>query len=285
MTHWNNEAPCPHAAGYAAAPARGTAAARADHIDDYPPGAPFPWDDDPPPAPHDPNAPRVRHDAFTPRRRNEFLRALARLGCLADACRETGVAARTVYNHQQSDPDFLRLCNLAASMCATPVELTAWERGVTGVEEQFACGGKVYTRLRRSDHMLKLLLQASNPKKYGARPGFKRKRILKHERKEMEREVRAEFKARNTVTFDEGIEQLEKALQAFGQREEPKRFAEGWTRTPDGHWIPPGYGPLSGSPAFGNAEARTWGGGGIGGGGLGDFGGAERGGEPPCESM
>jgi len=152
-------------------------------------------------------------------------------------------------------------------MCATPVELTAWERGVTGVEEQFACGGKVYTRLRRSDHMLKLLLQASSPKKYGARPGFKRKRILKHERKEMKREVKAEFMARNTATFDESMELLEKKLQALGYRDETKKLAEGWTKTPDGHWVPPGYGLLAPSA------------------GAGRPGGQASGGEPPCETM
>ena len=53
----------------------------------------------------------------------------------------------------------------------------AYESAVTGVPEQFACGGKVYTRTRYSDGLLRLLLQATNPKKYGPRPGFTRKRL------------------------------------------------------------------------------------------------------------
>lgn len=225
------------------------AAARAAHIDDYPADLLMPWDEEPPDEPRDPAAPRVRHDAFTPRRRNQFLKAFARLGCLADACREIGVSPRTVYNRQSDDSEFVRLCALAASTSATPVELTAWERGVVGVEERFACGGKVETRMRRSDHILKLLLQGSNPKKYGARPGFGRKRILKRERKEMRREIEAELKARDTWSFDEAITALGGKLDALDARQAHKRLEAGWTRNEDGHWIPPGWGPTGSAAA------------------------------------
>jgi hypothetical protein len=268
--------------------AKRAGAARAEHVDDYPDGLPMPWEADPPGAPdEDPDAPRVRHDAFTPRRQNALLRAFARSGCLADACRETGVSPRTVYNLQARDPEFLRLCRLAASMCATPVELSAWERGVTGVEESFACGGKVYTRLRRSDHILRLLMQGSNPKKYGRNPGFTRKRVLKHERRQMEREIRAEVESGLKWSFKDSLEELEKRLKAHGvpikwiepaEMDEDERRAAGWTRTGDGHWIPPGYGPLA--PPAPAAEPE----GGAAGAAAGERS-AERGEEPPRDSV
>jgi hypothetical protein len=83
----------------------------------------------------------------------------------------------------------------------------------------------------------------------------------------MKREVKAEFMARNTATFDESMELLEKKLQALGYRDETKKLAEGWTKTPDGHWVPPGYGLLAPSA------------------GAGRPGGQASGGEPPCETM
>jgi hypothetical protein len=63
----------------------------------------------------------------------------------------------------------------------------------------------------------------------------------------MEREIRAEIAAETPeCTFDEAIEVLDGKLQAFGMRQDSKRLAAGWTKTPDGDWIPPGYGPIPG---------------------------------------
>lgn len=122
--------------------------------------APFPWDLDP--APDDPDAPRQRHDAFTDVRKSVLLRALVRTGCILDACRLTGVAPRTVYRHQESDPAFAENCRLAIRMSATPVEITASQRAVEGVEQEFAVGGEVRVRRRYADGLLRLLLQGSN---------------------------------------------------------------------------------------------------------------------------
>lgn len=183
---------------------------------------------------------RERHDAFNGRRKAAFLKALAKYGCLLDACRKVGVSHQTAYNHQAKDAEFARHCELALQMAAMPVEIAAWERGVAGVEEEVIQYGKVVgTRLKRSDSVLRLLLQGANRKKYGPRPGFSRKRLLAHERKEIEKQVRAELDQR--MTFDESIELLEKRLEAFGVRETSKRLAEGWTQTEEGHWIPPGW--------------------------------------------
>ena len=202
---------------------------------------PYPWDADPPP--DDLDAPRQRHDAFTEARKSVWLRALVKTGCILDACRLTGVSPRTVYRHQESDPGFFENCRVALRMSGTPVEITAWQRAVEGVEQEYAVGGEVRVRRRYADGLLRLLLQGSNPKKYGPRPGFKRKRLLKHERREMEREVRAEIGAKERRwSFDDAIEALDRKLKALDAREEPKKLAAGWTRAECGHWLPPGYG-------------------------------------------
>jgi hypothetical protein len=215
----------------------------------------FPWDAEPPPDDADAlsaeasaqEGPRQRHDAFTEAKKSEFLRALVKVGCVVDACRLTGMAPRTVYRHQESDPRFFDHCATALRMSGTPVELTAWQRAVEGVEEEYCVGGEVRVRRRYDSNLLRLLLQGSNPKKYGARPGFKRKRLLRHERKQMEREVRAEIAAETPrMPFEETIELIDRQLDALGFREDAKRLASGWTKSPEGHWVPPGYAPIAG---------------------------------------
>jgi AcrR family transcriptional regulator len=211
---------------------------------------PLPWEGDPPPEEEfGPDGRRVRHDAFTARRRHDFLKALVKGGCVEDACRSVGISPATLYRHQQEDKDFLRLCLTAARMCAVPVELTAWERAVDGIDQQFACGGEVHVRRRYSDGLLRLLLQGSNPKKYGARPGFTRKRLLRHERKRMEKEIRAEIEEEiraGEPSLDQAVDSIMTKIEAIERHEEPIKLSAGWTRSPDGHWIPPGYAPIEG---------------------------------------
>ena len=227
----------------------GAPAAEADEAFD-PANLPLPWEaPDPDGAPdpeEDPDAPRQRHDAFTPRRKNAFLRALQKTGCVADAAREVGVSPRTVYNHQGNDAEFLEQCVLAVSMCEVPLEIAAWKRGVTGVEEQVAVGGRMITRIKRSDSILRLLLQGSNPKKYGPRPGFTRKRLLKHERKEIELEVRAKFEARHSPPAMEQVTaSIIRKVEAIKRHSDAEKLAAGWTQAEDGYMIPPGYGPIA----------------------------------------
>lgn len=158
---------------------------------------------------------RPRHDAFTPARKKAFLKILGKTGCVLDACRSVGVSSRTVYTHQEKDYEFARHCRLATDMAGTEIELMAWERGVVGVEEEVICGGKLVTRVRRSDSVLRLLLQGANRKKYGPRPGFSRKRLRAWERDEIEREVRHEI-AQNPWTFDKAMTLMEEKLKHFG---------------------------------------------------------------------
>lgn len=217
----------------------------------------YPWDEPPQPGDPDPecgeasdqSGPRPRHDAFTEARKCAFLRALVKTGCILDACRLVGPSPRTVYRHQESDPRFLRHCQLALKMAGGPVELTVWERAVEGVEEEVAVGGRMVKRRRYDSHLLRLLLQGSNPKKYGPRPGFKRKRLLRYERKQMTREIKAELEAQTRLhqrPFEEVAKSILTKIEAIKRHEEPKKLAAGWTKSPEGHWIPPGYGPIAG---------------------------------------
>jgi hypothetical protein len=201
-----------------------------------PPADAPPWESDP----SEP-APGERHDAFSGAKRQLYLKALARTGCKLDACRIAEVSSSTVYNHERADPEFDRHCRLALEMSATPIELTAYERGVVGVEEDVIRGGKVVgTRIRRSDYMLRILLQGSNPKKYGPRPGFTRKRLLKFERRQIEREVIARM-AEREPGVDAVRDEILTRLGAIRAHREDKRRAEGWTELGCGVWIPPGW--------------------------------------------
>ncbi|HTU11180.1 MAG TPA: hypothetical protein VMG08_09815 [Allosphingosinicella sp.] len=209
--------------------------------------APLPWDADVPAAPADPNPRRQRHDAFTEARKSVFLKALIKTGCLLDACRATGISAKTAYRHQDSDPRFAAHCRAALRMSATPLELSAWTRAVEGVEREFACGGQVYTRRLYSDSLLRLLLQGSNPKKYGARPGFSRKRMATAERKYLRREIEAELrygtgKGAPERSFPEVVRSIMTKVEAINRHEAPQKLAAGWSRSADGLWVPPGYG-------------------------------------------
>jgi len=201
------------------------------------------------PGPDDPPGRRERHDAFNEGRKATFLTALIKTGCLKHAARAAGVSAKTVYNHQDSNPDFAEGVRTALAMSATPIEMIAWRRAVHGVEQEFACGGQVHVRRRYSDHLLRLLLQGSNPKKFGPNPGLRRKRVLRHERKEIERNVRAEIEAEyrgREPDMQDVQDEILRKIDAVQRHETRKKLAGGWTRARGGYLLPPGYGPLPG---------------------------------------
>lgn len=184
---------------------------------------------------------RQRHNAFTRPKRRVFLKALTKAGCILDACRAAGVSSTTVYELQAKDPEFLRHCTLAIDMASVPVELTAWERGVTGVEEDVIRGGQVIgTRLKRSDSVLRLLLQGANPAKYGPRPGFSRKQLTKLERERIAQQVRADVAAKR-MSFEEACMLLDERLVKLGLRDDRTKIEAGWTKTADGYLVPPGW--------------------------------------------
>jgi hypothetical protein len=164
------------------------------------------------------DGPPERSDEFTSAKKRLFLLALRKGETTTAACEMVGVSRRTAYNHRDSDPDFAHFWKLAKSMATLPLDLVAWERAVIGVEEPVYAYGKFsHMRLRRSDTLLRKVLEAEHPKKYARARIASRRRILKAERDRIREEIEAEISAKQP-SFEEAIEQLDRQLRAFGLR-------------------------------------------------------------------
>ena len=177
---------------------------------------------------------RYRHDGFTPEKQRKFFKTLAKTGCVADACRVAGVTGTTVTRWRKKEPGFeaeLRRCRKVA---AGEIERLAWDRAVNGTEEKVIRDGKVVQiRIKPSDSILRLLLQGSNPKKYGrmGRGGETRKQIEKRVRKE----VLAERAAREP-TIEAVRDEVIRRIAAIRKHRIER---QGWTEGPDGGLLPP----------------------------------------------
>jgi hypothetical protein len=118
-------------------------------------------------------SPRQRHDGFSDERKQLFLVALRRGDSVLAASAIVGISARTAYRHRERDPEFAHGWDLARRMAKTPLELAAFERGVTGIEEPVYRYGKLsHTTRRVSDTTLMKLLAAEQPDKYGRAAGL-----------------------------------------------------------------------------------------------------------------
>lgn len=111
---------------------------------------------------------RYRHDGFTPAKRRRFFAVLGKTGCISDAAKAARISTTTVDRWRRKDERFARLCETALERASSKIELLAWERAVTGIEEPVYAYGKFsHMRVKRSDAIFRMLLIASNPKKYG----------------------------------------------------------------------------------------------------------------------
>jgi len=120
---------------------------------------------------HEP-AHRVRHDGWTGERQRAFLDALARVGNVRDACRAVRLSTTSAYRIRRADPAFGQAWDAALKRASTSLEAVAFQRAVEGVEEAVIRDGVEVSRKRRySDALLRLLLQASDPEKYGRTGG------------------------------------------------------------------------------------------------------------------
>jgi hypothetical protein len=146
---------------------------------------------------------RGRRNGFTGERRAAFVAALARYGTVKDACRVTGVSDTTFYRHEKRDAAFAEECRAARAACAARLDAIAWERATVGAEEQVIRGGAVVeVRRKPSDAMLRLVMQASDPERYGPTMGrgggdeaAYRRRIEAELRPRIEAEMRARIEA------------------------------------------------------------------------------------------
>jgi hypothetical protein len=127
-----------------------------------------------------------RSDGFSQDGKRLFIVALRSGESVLAACALVGISNRTAYNHRNRDPAFARDWRLARQMSRMPLEIAAYQRGVIGIEEPIhAYGRRLGTRVRRSDSLLRTLLIAERPKKYGPRAG------IKSERKRAEKRIEA----------------------------------------------------------------------------------------------
>jgi AcrR family transcriptional regulator len=140
-----------------------------------------------------------KRDGFTPAKKARAIEALGKYGNVTDAARVAGVSDTTFYRHLNKDAGFARLCETARAKASQPLETLAWQRATEGAPETIIRGGEVVQiKVKPSDSLMRLLLQASNPKKYGrlARGGATRRQIERKLRKTIEAEVRAEIEAK-----------------------------------------------------------------------------------------
>ncbi|HEX8513447.1 MAG TPA: hypothetical protein VF688_10120 [Allosphingosinicella sp.] len=136
---------------------------------------------------------------FSPAKKAACIEALGRGVTVEEACREARISPTTFYRHEKKDPGFASLCRAARARSggAVSLETLAWERGVTGIEEEVVQGGKVVgTRRRRSDSVFRMLLEGSDPERFGFQVKAIRAKIEKELRPRIEAEIRAEMEAR-----------------------------------------------------------------------------------------
>lgn len=201
----------------------------------------------------------VRRNAFDAARKKTFLKALAKGATLNEAAKIACVGKSTIYEHQKEDPNFAAACLAARKVIAPVVELAAFDRAVTGVEEDVISYGKhVGTRVKRSDALLQTLLKGSNPDKYGSQAGTAkavavkalRKKWREKERKRLRKEIEAELEAEQEKAHNLSEEEIEemrarilRRIQRLREREYiPEQVAKGFTYYKEFDLlIPPGW--------------------------------------------
>jgi hypothetical protein len=175
-----------------------------------------------------------RRDGLTPEKKGKIYEALEKYGTVKDACRVAGISDTTFYRHEKKDPEFRSICAAARSKSSGQIEILAWERGVTGIEEEVIHYGKVVgVRRKRSDAVFRMILQASDPDKYGRQGAAMRARIESELRPRIEAEVRAEIAAEQAgerdgnKIFDHLAARLAEIRRENAEKEEKARSANG----------------------------------------------------------
>lgn len=181
--------------------------------------------------------PAYRHDGFTPKRRRKFLKTLRKTGCVRDACRKARLSDTAAYKLRRRDPEFAALWAAALHKAGTDFELLAYQRAVDGVEEEvFAYGKVVGTRRKRDSNLFRMLLQASNPARYGGQ-GY-------GSRKALEKEIRKKIAAEQEQAFASADEEEEarEGLVRRVMRLRERMIDEGkLVRDEEGNVTQPGY--------------------------------------------
>ncbi|HEY0084535.1 MAG TPA: hypothetical protein VGB65_01365, partial [Allosphingosinicella sp.] len=165
------------------------------------------------------------------------LAELEKSGCVTDACRVADISTTSVSRHRRFRPAFDAACKLARVKARGPLEAIAWMRAVEGAPTKIIRKGKVVEeRIKPSDAMLKTLMAAADPAKYGRGGGATPEQIAAL-RKELEDEREVEDEARK----EETVERLLRKMHALRRRQ----IHAGCGMTVEGELVPKGYGPVS----------------------------------------
>ncbi|HMT42951.1 MAG TPA: hypothetical protein PKA59_00265 [Chakrabartia sp.] len=103
---------------------------------------------------------RARHDGWTAARTQRFLDALARTGCIEDACRVAGMSDVGARRMKAKYPAFATAWEAALARAHKGLIAIAWQRAVEGRETIIIRKGEeVERRIAPSDAILSLLIK------------------------------------------------------------------------------------------------------------------------------
>lgn len=104
------------------------------------------------------------------RQKADFLAAMARLGTISAASRETGISRSIHYEWMDRDPAYVAAFRDAEDAAVDAMEAEAWRRAVQGVNRPVYQGGKYVGDVTEySDQVLITMLKAHRPEKYRER--------------------------------------------------------------------------------------------------------------------
>lgn len=162
-----------------------------------------------------------KRNGFTPAKKAICLDALARGASVEEASRAAGISSTTFHRHEKKDPEFASLCRAARARSGGKVSLEtlAWERGVTGVEEEVVQGGKVVgKRRKRSDAVFRMILESDGSGRHGAQARALREKVEKELRPRIEAEVRAEIAEKQRLDGPKLRKEFDAMLSDFNRR-------------------------------------------------------------------
>lgn len=143
--------------------------------------------------------------------KDAFLAAFRRLGVMAYACREAGVAVATVKSARRTDPAFAAAYDEAKDESVAEMEVEARRRAVQGVAKPVYQGGEHVGDIQEySDTLLMFLLKAARPEVY-------RETIRVDIRREAER--MAEALGMDAADVMAAVEEAERILRDAGTAE------------------------------------------------------------------
>lgn len=183
---------------------------------------------------------RPRHDGFTPAKQRKFLETVRETGCIRDGCRAAGISTTTVNRWRDKDEVFDDKVEAMLALASVSLDTIAWKRATEGTEEKIYRDGRlVFTRVKQSDSILRLLMQGADPERYGRTGRQPSKHLLKKLKKQAKREVLAAQSAEARATLEGKLIAL---VGMLAEREKRRKLGEGWLPGPDGKLVvPPGW--------------------------------------------